>query len=118
MPARTPAPATLFLGFWVTGAVVAAGWLMSSFRFLEKGVELLLVVVVTEVLVEVVARLHRSDDVLLVPVAPDRRVHAERGLVHRAEGGERIEDHVRAGGAQLVHGEERRLAEFGDVRED
>ena len=44
-------------------------------------------------------------------------VHVQRGLVHRAEGGERIQRDGHAGAAQFVDGEKRRRAELGDVRQ-
>lgn len=59
--------------------------------------------------------LHLVQHRLLGAVAADRAVHFQRGLAHRAEGGQRVQHQADAVLGQLFRGVERRGAEFGDV---
>ena len=81
----------------------------------EQPVELLLEGMIAEEFVELLARLHRCDDVALRAVAAHGAVNVQRRPVHRAERRKRVERDRDAGRAQLVDGEQRRRPEFGDV---
>ncbi len=83
----------------------------------NKRSSLLLVCVIAEIVVKLHARLHLGDDLLLRAVGEDVLVHVQRGLAHRAESGQRIQHQLDADTGQLFGGEQRRRAEFGDVRQ-
>ncbi len=81
----------------------------------EQFVKFAFVVVVAQEVVQFHARLHGVHHVFLGALFANRAVHVQRRLVHGAERGQRIKDHAGAGVAELLAGEQRRGAEFGDV---
>src|SRR5580698_11309150 len=88
----------------------------SCFLFLaEEFVKLLFIRVIAQKIVELRARLHGVEYVLLCAVLADVLVHVERGGIHRAKGRERIEckRYIRA--AQFVQREQGRRAKLRDV---
>src|SRR5690606_5478909 len=102
---RVPAPGPSCWSSWCC--------LRSLFALGEEFVELLLVVPVPDGVVQLLAGLHRREDRLLRPVAPDGPIDVLGGLVHRAEGREGVEDDGHAHAGQLLDRVERRGAELG-----
>src|SRR3990167_6869297 len=88
LPAATPESATDFLGLTA-----------------EELIELLFVGVVADDVVEFLARLHFRDQAFLRALPADRFISAQRGLVHGAKGGERVQHDADPGRAQLVDGD-------------
>nr|GEU28025.1 hypothetical protein [Tanacetum cinerariifolium] len=78
-------------------------------------IELLFEAMVIDALIELRARLHGIEHILLGAVAADRAVHVFGRLVHGAERGQRIQHQSHVGAAQLVHRKQRRGAKFGDI---
>jgi hypothetical protein len=98
------------LGF---GAIAAASVIFVFLR--EQLIELVLVVVIAEIFVQIVARLHHWNQVLLRAFRADGLINLQRGRVHRAIGRAAIQHDIDARRSQFGGREQRRLAELRDV---